>query len=243
MGSPEHFKLFGFTHLATIAVIFTLACVLTGIARNKKLQPWVNPVSAILAVILLSNEIIWWIVAINLKFWSLRWGLPLQICDLVIFATAYSLMRHRQWVWDLAYFWGLGGTLQAVLTPDMSFTFPHYYFFKFFITHGGVVIAVIFLAAGRGRPIDHFSVWRVFGITNIYAILAGIFNGVTGANYLYLCQKPAHPSILDHLGPWPWYLLGLEAALIISLYFYYLPFFVMAKLKRHDCDGADHFFQ
>lgn len=232
MESPGHFQLFGATHLATMAVVILLACVLTGIARNQKFQRWVNPVSAVLAVILLSNEIIWWIVAVNLKLWSLQWGLPLQICDLVIFASAYSLMRHRQWVWELAYFWGLGGTLQALLTPDMTFTFPHYYFFKFFITHGGVVIAVVFLAAGCGRPIRHRSVWRVFGITNIYAALMGIFNWMTGANYLYLCAKPRHPSIVDYLGPWPWYILGLEAVLIISLYFYYLPFFIAARLKR-----------
>lgn len=239
MENPEHFQLFGFAHGVTIAIITALACVLAGIARNKKLQGWVNPISGILAIILLSNEIIWWIAAVNLKLWSLKWGLPLQICDLVIFTSAYSLMRHRQWVWELAYFWGLGGTLQAVLTPDMSFTFPHYYFLKFFITHGGVVIAVIFLAAGRGRPIYHFSVWRVFGITNIYAALMGIFNQMTGANYLYLCSKPRHPSILDYFGPWPWYILGLEAVLIISLYFYYLPFFVAAKLKKYNFQRAN----
>ena len=185
-----------------------------------------------MAIFLLSNEIIWLIAAVNLKLWSLKWGLPLQICDLVIFASAYSLMRHRQWVWELAYFWGLGGTLQAVLTPDMSFTFSHYYFFKFFITHGGVVIAVIFLAAGCGRPIYHCSIWRVFGITNIYAALMGIFNWMTGANYLYLCGKPRHPSILDHLGHWPWYILGLEAVLIISLFVYYLPFFIVERITQ-----------
>src|SRR3989338_6565397 len=153
MESADRFQLFGVVHCVSIGILIALACALTGIARNKKLQGWVNPISGVLAIILLGNEIIWWIVAVNLKLWSLTWGLPLQICDLVIFASAYSLIKHRQWVWELAYFWGLGGTLQAVVTPYMSFTFPHYYFFKFFITHGGVVIAVIFLAAGCGRPI------------------------------------------------------------------------------------------
>lgn len=104
MEAQEHFKLFGFTHLATIAVVMVLAIILTAISRNKKLQRWINPISGILAVILLSNEILWWIVAVNLNLWSLKWGLPLQICDLVIFVSTYSLIKHRQWVWELAYF-------------------------------------------------------------------------------------------------------------------------------------------
>ena len=168
-----HFQAFGPVHLITIALIVMIACLLVIIARHKNLKSWVEPISATLAIILLSNEIIWWIIGLNLGLFSLKWGLPLQICDLAIFLVAYSLIKQESWVWELAYFWGLGATLQAVLTPDIKDNFPHYYFFKFFITHGGVVISVVFLAAGLGRRITLDSIWRVWVITNVYAFLIG----------------------------------------------------------------------
>ena len=30
-----------------------------------------------------------------------------------------------------------------------------------------------------------------------------------GANYMYLCGRPKHPSLIDYLGRWPWSLLPL----------------------------------
>ena len=44
---------------------------------------------------------------------------------------------------ELSYFWGLTGTLQAVLTPDLSVSFPHLEFFEFVVGHVGIVIAAI----------------------------------------------------------------------------------------------------
>ena len=229
MSTVSHFRLFGPSHLITLAVIVSLAVALVVLARRRQSLKLCEALSGLLAILLLSNEFIWWIIAVNLHLWSLQWGLPLQICDLAIFAAAYSLIRHNQLIWETAYFWGLGGTLQALLTPDMSFDFPQYYFFKFFITHGGVVMAVIYLAAGCGRRIDVSSVRRVFIATNLYAGFIAVINGITGANYLYLCEKPLHPSILDYLGPWPWYIFGLEAVLAVSLFIYYLPFWIVQK--------------
>jgi hypothetical integral membrane protein (TIGR02206 family) len=226
------FELFGFVHWVTIAVIGLMAAVLVFLARTHRLKRWVEPMSGSLAVLLLGNEAIWLVLVVYLGLWDMQWGLPLQICDLAIFLTAYSLLHHRQWAWELAYFWGLAGTLQAIATPDIHFNFPHYYFFKFFITHGGIVTAVVFLAAGCGRRITRASIGRVWLITNLYALLIGIFNGIFKTNYLYLCHKPLRASLLDYLGPWPCYIIGLEVILFVSLWIYYLPFFIAEKMTK-----------
>jgi len=229
MNDANGFQVFGTVHLTMLAVIFFIAGIFVGIARRQKSRNSIPIINGFLAIILLSNEGIWIVLAVSLGFWDITWGLPLQLCDLAIFAICYSLFKKNQWVWEIAYFWGLGGTLQALLTPDIQYTFPHYYFFKFFITHGCIVIAVIYLAAGCLRPIYRSSVWRVFVITNIYAFFIGIVNSLIGANYLYLCRKPVQNSLLDYLGPWPYYIFSLEFILAISLIVYYLPYYFFEK--------------
>lgn len=228
MPTADRFDLFGLAHSITIAVIVGVACLLVFFARHPRFTQWTPTIRAILAIVLLSNEVIWWIISYFVGLWRL----PLQLCDLVLFAVVFSLLKHNPFIWELAYFWGLAGTLQAVLTPDIRFNFPHYYFFKFFITHGGVVTAIVFLAAGCGKTIQHTAIWRVFAVTNAYAFLIGIFNFFFKTNYLYLCQKPVQPSLLDYLGPWPFYILSLEVVLIVQLYFYYLPFWLAKKTSQ-----------
>lgn len=235
--NTDSFQLFGLMHLTTIGIILLIAFILVVIARSAKCQNWIKPISWILAVVLLTNEIIFVTIVIRAGIWSYKWGLPLNICDLAIFAVAYSLIRHNQFVWEVAYFWGLGGTMQAILTPDIYATFPDYMFFKFFITHGCIVIGVIFLAAGRRRLINLKSVKRIWITTNIYGIFILIFNGIFDTNYLYLCAKPSRSSVIDFLGPWPYYIFGLEIILIISLFLYYLPYHVVRQVDSctRDC--------
>jgi uncharacterized membrane protein YwaF len=52
------------------------------------------------------------------------------------------------------------------------------------------------------------AVWRVYGLTAAFAALAAIGCLATGGNYMFLRHKPASGSILDGLGPWPWYVAG-----------------------------------
>ncbi len=45
-----------------------------------------------------------------------------------------------------------------------------------------------------------------------YLGLAVAMNALTGANYAYASRPPENPSLLDHLGPWPWYLLSMQGS-------------------------------
>ena len=228
----SRFTTFSPEHLFAIGIIFFTAIVLVIIARSRRGSRLIKPLSWTLAVVGAGHELIWITGAIFTGHWHYSWGIPLQLCDLAIFAVAVSLIRHYQWVWELAYFWGLGGSLQAVLTPDLGVTFPDYIFIKFFLSHGFIVTGVIFLAVGCQRPINFRSVLRVFSITNVYALFVGIFNWLCGTNYLYLCAKPSQPSLLDYAGNGLYYYLGLEAALMISLFVYYLPYPLMGMASK-----------
>jgi uncharacterized membrane protein YwaF len=56
-------------------------------------------------------------------------------------------------------------------------------------------------------------------ITIAYAALVGAVDAIAGANYMYLRAKPPSPTLLDVLGPWPWYILvaGLIGFVLFAL--------------------------
>jgi uncharacterized membrane protein YwaF len=48
----------------------------------------------------------------------------------------------------------------------------------------------------------------VFLLTLGWAAVAGLGDVLTGGNYMYLRAKPVHNSLLNVMGPWPWYILA-----------------------------------
>jgi hypothetical integral membrane protein (TIGR02206 family) len=49
-------------------------------------------------------------------------------------------------------------------------------------------------------------------------------NFALGSNYLFIMRPPDTPSLIDMLGPWPWYILSIEAIAIILCLLLYLPY-------------------
>ena len=77
----------------------------------------------------------------------------------------------------------------------------------------------------RLRPIPH-SILRVWLITNAYALVIIPLNKALGSNFLFLARKPATPSLLDLLGPYPWSWASLELVAVLVMLLCYLPFFL-----------------
>lgn len=149
---------------------------------------------------------------------------PCHLCDLAAIIGAFALLTRRQRLAELVWFWGLAGTLNGLLTPALSATFPSPAYFAFFALHGGVVVAALYLVAGlRLRP-EPGAVWRAFGWGQVYLAAAALVNLISGANYGFLRAKPPQASLLDVLGPWPWYIIALDALAVVLFTLLYLPF-------------------
>ena len=227
MPGTSGFVPWGSDHQAVLALLAVGAAALLWIGR--RISPSADRrLRRGLAVILVSNEAIAY--AASLAHGVVR--VPLQLCDLAFFVTVWALLSVRPVVAEVAYFWGLAGSLQAVLTPDVQEAFPHYWWMKFFVSHCGVVLSAIYLASsGRIRPTQR-SVWKLFALTNGYAVIAGMSNWLFGTNYGSLARKPMQPSLLDAFGPWPYYILGMELMALLSFYLYYAPFALARRAQR-----------
>jgi hypothetical integral membrane protein (TIGR02206 family) len=141
-----------------------------------------------------------------------------------LWLTVLALARPRPWTLDAVYFLAVAGSGMAVLTPDPGVALATYPGAKFFASHGGVVAVVLALSlSGALRPRPG-AWWRVLLAVNVYAAVLLAFNLRFDTNYMYLVEKPASGTLLDVLGPWPWYLLAGDVVAAILFWALALPF-------------------
>lgn len=171
-----------------------------------------------LALIVLAGWIGEYVADVVLGTWNIKYDLPLQLTDAVSLVTVLALWTRRQLLVELTYFWSLTASLQAILTPDLAQTFPSVYYFTYFIYHVGAVVAACLLVFGCRLYPRRGAFGRVFAITLGFAALAGVADIVTGGNYMYLRAKPVHNSLLNVMGPWPWYIASTVVLALALLY-------------------------
>ena len=229
--ASQSFELFGPSHLATLVVIAAVAIVLP-LAVRRLAAHQARHVAYLLAALLLGQEAIDLWRQIDARNLSPAALLPLHLCTLAVYLTAWTLVTRSYRTYEVVYFWGLGGTMQAMLTPDLTARFPDPTYLRFFAAHGLVIVGVMYLTITcRLRPYA-VSIPRVAAITAALAGIVFTINLWLDTNFLYLMAKPAQPSLLDWFGPWPWYLIGLVIAGLASLFVWYLPFLVLDLWRR-----------
>lgn len=157
--------------------------------------------------------------------------MPLHLCHLALFVCVVACINRSQRAFDVAYFWGLGGTLQGLFTPGLRLGFPSREFIFFMLGHAGIVAGVVFLmVAARLRP--HWrSVVRAYAWILGYAVVAGTFNAIFGTNYGFLRHKPEVATLFDGLGPWPWYIASAAALAGVFFVLLYLPWAILDRRR------------
>jgi hypothetical integral membrane protein (TIGR02206 family) len=211
------FEAFRLAHLAAVALPIVAGAAL---ARQIRARP--EGRTGLLVRIVLAASIVVLVgyvlaVAARGAGLSLELVLPLHLCDLALVLTVYALLARSRTVAEVLWFWAGAGTTLAMLTPDVARGFPDPQFLVFFGLHGLVVMAAIVLVFGFGLRPGAGAARRVFLLTVAYAAAVGVVNVVLGTNFLFLCHKPANPTLLDAFGPWPVY-IAVAAALAFLLF-------------------------
>jgi hypothetical integral membrane protein (TIGR02206 family) len=229
-GKENVFQLFSHAHILTLAV-FLLFIFLLYFFRIRLRKPRINRAARIgMFSILILSELslqvwLWWS-----GHWAYQYSLPLHLSSISLILSALLLLTKRYALFEFTYFVGVGSALQAMITPDISlYTFPHYRYVHFFISHGGTVIANLFMVFVAGYRPTGKSIWKAFLWLNVYTFIVFIINFLIDGNYMYISEKPVNPSLIDYLGPWPWYIFSLEAIALGTFFILYVPFWVKSK--------------
>ncbi len=229
--SAPAFHPYGPAHLAVILLTIALPFALAALARTNHSAE--RLIAGALSVLLVLNYAVYLVLVHQFGAVSWKQVLPLQLCDWAMVVVIIALWRHRSGWFEVAYFWGLGGTLQAVLTPNLAYGFPDFRFFSFFISHCGIIVGVVFLMlVHRLRP-HPLSIVRVFLWTELYFVITHAADAFTGFNYGFLLHKPEAKTLLSILSDSrPLYLLqlhGLALAFFVGLY---LPFVIYDFVQK-----------
>lgn len=211
--TDSEFSAYGPSHWGALAVFVVGAVLLVWLGRRQteaQARLFGRFVGALTAAIYAA------VLVYSLVPFDVRWSVPLHLTDLATVVTAYAWWSQRHWAYALTYYWGLVLSAQALVSPALTGPdFPHYQFLAFWAIHLLVVWAAIYLTWGRGlRP-----GWRSFRIvlaaTACWVAVTMTFNSIAGSNYGFLNGKPTTASLLDVLGPWPWYLFSAAALVVL----------------------------
>ena len=227
MSSPAPFIAFSPSHQAVLA-LSVLAIVLLAVLRR-----W-QPGTAVVAERVLGTLLLLTWPASGLGHvlggdFSRDNALPCHFCDVAAVSGGIALWTRNRLACEILYFFGLAGTLQGLITPNLKADFPDARFFAFFMTHAGVVIAAIHVVTFMRCPPRAGAVGRMFAVTMLYAVAAGLINKLLGANYGFLCHKPDAASLMDHLGAWPWYIASMVGLCVVFYTVLNLPFVIQRR--------------
>lgn len=225
--------MFSSIHVSALFLLLLFNCLFIFIlikVRNNNPGKYVKPA---IALFLVSNEVCYQIWNIAYGTWAIDYTLPLHLCDAAMIVSVIMLFTGNRFLYEIAYFWGLGASLQALFTPDIHpFSYPHFIFFNFFFSHGAIITAVLYMTLIEGFRPKAISILKMALFTNAYIVLIAAVNFITGGNYVFLCHKPSSASVMDLLGPWPWYIAGLEAVGLALSFILYLPWLLSDLFKR-----------
>ncbi|MEP6698231.1 MAG: TIGR02206 family membrane protein [Verrucomicrobiota bacterium] len=229
MDSAPVFAPFGVAHLIVIALTITLPLVFAAMARRTRSVALNRVFSAAIAALLVVNYVGY--IVYRARQGTIDWTemLPMQLCDWTMFVVIIALATggRRSWL-EVGYFWGIGGSLQAILTPNLQFGFPDFRFLSFFADHCGIVVGVLFLMLSlRFRP-DLRSIWRTLIWSEIYLVVTLLVDRLTGVNYGFLLHKPEAFSILSYLSDGRLlYILQMNGLALVFFALLYAPFAII----------------
>ncbi|WP_324255014.1 TIGR02206 family membrane protein [Bacillus sp. REN16] len=220
VGEPFHWL--SFSHVVMLGLLIVLG-VLLFLLRDR-LTKRKSVIRYTLAIVLLASELSLYLWYVFTGVWDPVDSLPLQLCSISLFLSIIMLLTRSYLLFEVTYFLGIGGALQAMLTPELAYDFPHYRYFHFFLAHIAIILASFYMIWYENCRPTLKSIWKAFAGLNSIALVVFFINKATGGNYMFLAHKPMNPSLIDLLGPYPWYILSLEIVALIMFFILFLPF-------------------
>lgn len=238
MSTESPFQTLSAPHIAVLVLVVIVPVVLSLAARRGG-ERTTTIICITFATVMFVNAAAHWVyrlAEVGVAEFVQR-HLPLHICGLAALALVVTLIFRNRYTFEIVYFWGLAGTLNALATPQLEVAFPHYRFFQFFIAHGGIVAGALFAVWGlRMRP-TFASLGRAFGWLLALTCALLVVNPLLESNYMFLREPPVSASPF-FFAPWPYYIPVLAGVALVFFCVLLAPFEIAARWRRKRSNDA-----
>ncbi|WP_066068895.1 YwaF family protein [Neobacillus soli] len=207
------FQLFSVSHFSIIFILILVSACIFLYSDKLKAEKWRRTEIgiAISLIIIETTYHLWMFVNDS---WNVSYALPLELCSISLILTVLLLLTRKKIIYEILLFTALLGASQAIFTPLLNYDFPHFRFFHFFYTHLIIIWVPLYFTWAKGYRPSIWSVVKLFVFLNVLMPIIMFINRLVDGNYMFLSHKPSSASLLDVLGPYPWYILSMEGLLI-----------------------------
>ena len=222
--SGPAFELFGAAHLLFLGILVAVILFLFR-GRRSMTDDARRRGRLLIASAIVLVELAWHTWALSQGIWSVQSSLPFHACSVGLWTSVYILLTRNYRAYEIIFFIGIAGATQALLTPNAGdYGLPHFRALQTMTSHSLLVIAMVWMTVIEGLRPTWRSVWRTMVAANLYMVFVTAVNLMLGSNYMYTLAKPPEASIIDVMGPWPWYLFFAEFLALALFTMLYLPF-------------------
>ena len=232
MSTQSPFQTLGTSHIAVLVLVVIVPVVLS-IAARRGGERTTTVICITFATVMFANAAVHWVYRLAEVGVAdfVQWHLPLHICGIAALALVVTLIFRNRYTFEIVYFWGLAGTLNALATPQLEVAFPHYRFFQFFIAHGGIVAGALFAVWGLGMRPTFASLGRAFGWLFLLTCALLVVNPLLESNYMFLREPPVSDSPF-FFAPWPYYIPVLAGVGFMFFCLLLAPFEIAKRWRR-----------
>ena len=229
--SGPAFIMFSATHIIALVIVFICVIILFLTQKNFPRKKQKRQLAErLFAISLLSMELLYHAWMYRAGMWRIGDSLPLELCSISLVLAIFLLWTGNKHLYNFVFFAGIGGALQALATPVLDLSFPHFRYFHFFYTHAGIILIALYFTWMKGFRPTFKGIIKAMIMLNGVAAVVYVVNLLTNGNYMFLRVKPMTGSLLDYLGPYPWYILSLEG---VSFFVFVLLWALFKRPKHH----------
>lgn len=174
---------------------------------------------------------------VGLGHWDILNSLPLHLCGVSSLVIIFIMFKYNQSMYEYLVLLGIPSAIHSILTPQFINGWDGYYFPEFYLSHGAILLAPLYLSINYGYKLRISSWMTAFRNGLILTLFIGLINLTIAyfygmmPNYLYLCQAPIAENPLLFTTQWPYYFFVLVTFMFIHIIIIYYIFKLIGKVE------------